>query len=179
MRYSFFILFLFIANISMSQQTEKINIPKGVKYSYASKEINKRSKDVLLKEIKNSTYSLFNNLVYCGPNLNILYKRNESFSKIEKGNITFKVPQHDGSIRNETGKLIQTLDDYKIIWSLIIADISNEKIKIRKANSFELEYFWSIIFYDIKEPLWVIETDNIKFIIDIDSNNNLIFIEAI
>ncbi len=95
------------------------------------------------------------------------------------GNITFKVPQSNGSTIDMTGKLIQTYEDFKILWTQIVSDLKEENFVIRKIKETELKYFWSIIFYDIDEPLFVIDNQKIRLIIDLNDRLKVLFIEAL
>jgi hypothetical protein len=59
----------------------------------------------------------------------------------------------------------------------VISDLKEDNYQIKILNQAELKYFWNIIFYNIEEPLFIIESPKIKFICDFLGNDK-IFIEA-
>lgn len=156
-------------------QDGDVQIPEGVAYKKTDEATNLRAKSLLLQELTKPEYTLFDKYIYCGPNLW------DKFQKlpIKKGNILFQVPQADGSVLQKKGKLIQTNEDYKIFWDHLVAELKKENITIRKIGKEELKYFWGIIFYDIVEPIFVVECNKTKIIIDLDGKYKIIMIEAI
>jgi hypothetical protein len=44
-------------------------------------------------------------------------------------------------------------------------------------DEYELKYYWSIIFFDIEEPIFLLENENIKLVIDINSSLKIDFVE--
>lgn len=163
----------------MGQTNNDVAIPDGVVYKKTTNAINEQAKKAILNELKNSTYTFFDKLLYCGPNFWDHYKSNPKIGAIEKGNIDFQVPQPDGKIIIKNGKLIQNKDDYRIIWEQIVKDFNSPNLTIRKLNTDELKYYWSIIFFDIEEPIFVIENTKLKIILDLNEKSNLLFIEAL
>jgi hypothetical protein len=173
----------FFTVIFMHAQT--VDVPKGVIYKYASDKINNQSKEIIKKELSNkTTYAFFDKLVYCGPNLWQRYKNVPSVSKIENGNLELKVPQYDstGKVTEERtmiGKLIQDKEDFKILWNQIIKDFEKTTYQIRKLNSKELSYYWAIIFYDIEEPIYVVDNGKYKLLIDVTNDMKLLWIDLV
>ncbi len=179
-RYIILAITCFILAVNTYGQEDKVNVPDGVTYKTNFDFINKEAKEALEKELKNPTYSLFEGMLYCGPNLWDRYKSLPGTSKIEKGNIDFRISQANGDIKIRKGKLIQNIDDFKILWTQIVKDLNKTKFNIRKLNSEELKYYWSIISFDIEEPIYIAGNKNTKIIFDIYSNNiKLLFIEEI
>jgi hypothetical protein len=64
----------------------------------------------------------------------------------------------------------QDLNDSKIIWDEFRNEVSQNYL-IRKANEEELKYYWSVISFDIDEPLLIIETKEHNYILNILKNN--------
>jgi hypothetical protein len=61
-------LIFFFLILSLVTLAQDINVPKGVVYKYSSDKINNKAKEVIKKELSNSsTYIFFDKLVYCGP----------------------------------------------------------------------------------------------------------------
>lgn len=171
------ILILLVSTIFVQGQKD-IVIPNGVVYNKASESINKKANTIIKSEISNPTYSMFDKLLYCGPNFWKNYKNTLDISGIEAGNIKFQVPQSDGSVIEMDGKLIQSQSDFETIWNQISKDFKKTNYKIRKLTSNELSYYWSIIFFDINEPIYVIENKNNKIILDFyEGKMKIAFIE--
>ncbi|MFN8296231.1 MAG: hypothetical protein U0T69_08550 [Chitinophagales bacterium] len=60
----------------------------------------------------------------------------------------------------------QDINDSKIIWDEFKKEISQD-YKIRKANEDELKYYWSVISFDIDEPLLIVETNEHNYILNL------------
>jgi hypothetical protein len=148
------------------------DIPKGVVYKKADDKINNNAKNLLQRELKISTttYSLFDKVLYIGPNLWQRYKNIEAIKNIDGGNIQFKV-RTDNTTTTLPGKLIQKKSDYKIIWKTLLSEVNNKKMTFRKLNSTELKYYWTVIFYDIEEPVFIIEVGQYKYLIQLIKSN--------
>ncbi len=160
-------------------QNDSLIIPKGVNYSTAEAKVNQEAIKAIQNELNAPSYLLFDDMLYMGPNLWERYGKLKEISKIDKGNIIFKVPQTDGSLTDMSGKLIQNIDDFKIVWNQIIKDFASSPSKLRKLNTDELNYYWSIIFFDITEPIYIIENDDLKLVLDLRSEMTLLFVEEI
>lgn len=175
----FTFLFVGVSNKSFSQDT--MNIPNGIVYKKTTEEINKKAEDIIRNELNSSTttYELFDKIMYIGP---ILWKRYQNISainKIQGGNVQFKVPTNNTTIIM-SGKLIQTSNDYKTVWNQVLKDVNGAKLIFRKLNTVELKYYWAIIFYDIEEPVFIVETGKYKFLIQLLKNNfNLLWLDEI
>lgn len=169
------LLIIFLPALNIVAQS--VNIPEGVNYQTISNEKNEEAKNLIKKELSNPNYVLFDKILYCGPNIWSRYKKYPEISKIEKGNIVFKVPQADGSIIEKQGKAIQSKNDFKIWWKQVIDDFARAKYTIRKLKYEELQYHWQIIFYDIEEPIFTIENEKRQLIIDLNNKLKIIFIE--
>ncbi|MEZ0131369.1 hypothetical protein AB9T88_17015, partial [Flavobacterium sp. LBUM151] len=85
--------------------------------------------------------------------------------KIEQGKVQFHV---DDLILD--GKMSQDINDSKIIWDEFKNEVAQD-FKIRKANEEELKYYWSVISFDIDEPLLIIETKDHNYILNLLKKN--------
>ncbi|ESU20961.1 hypothetical protein FCR2A7T_07330 [Flavobacterium cauense R2A-7] len=156
------ILLLFTINISLAQKTETITIPKGIVYNYCdNKTIEKAKKTIADNLSNNNNYTLLQDNLIIGPELWKRFKDNKKIQQIEKGKVQFHV---DNLVLE--GKMSQELNDSKIIWDEFRKEISQKYI-IRKANEEELKYYWSVISFDIDEPLLIIETKEHNYILNI------------
>ncbi|TAL42025.1 MAG: hypothetical protein EPN92_12135 [Chitinophagaceae bacterium] len=156
-------------------------IPNGIIYKFASDSINNEAKKIILNELSESRkYSLFDKILYIGPQLWNRYKNIQSLNNITGGNIQIKMPQYDAA-GNKTGdknadaKLIQNTSDFVLLWNQVIYDISTDTIHIRKLSTKEIIYYWSVIFYDIEEPVFVIENKKYKVLIQLTGDKLKLF----
>lgn len=156
------LILIFATNISFAQNTETINIPKGIVYNYCNNKIVEKAKKLISDNLSaNNDYKILQNTLIIGPELWKRYKNNEKIQKIEKGKVEFHV---DDLILD--GKMSQDINDSKIIWDEFKNEVSQD-YKIRKANEAELKYYWSVISFDIDEPLLIVETKEHNYILNI------------
>jgi hypothetical protein len=172
------IIYFFFYFICGSIFSQSLVIPDGINYKFATDEVVEKAQQIIAHELSTPTYNIFNDQLYCGPTIWSRYKLLERPAQIKKGNITFKVPIN-GIQTNQLGKLIQSQGDFKIIWNQIIQDFSESKLTIRRIRPEELKSFWSIIFYDIEEPLLIVESNSHKIAMDFNANMQLIFLEEL
>jgi len=167
-----YLLFSLITINSISAQNiETINIPKGVVYNYADNNLNDKAKQLIIKNLEKNKYSILEERLIVGPELWKRFQKIEKLQKI-KGNITFHVDNLQLS-----GKFSPTLSDAKLIWDEFKKEITGS-YKIRKANEQELKYYWSVISFDIDEPLLIVETENHNYILNfLKSNLKLLWLD--
>lgn len=161
------LLLILTINISFAQDSEKIKIPKGVVYKYSSgKTVEKAKKAIADNLSSTSDYSLLNENLIIGPELWKRYKDNKKLQQIEKGEVIF----HVDNLQLD-GKMSQNLNDSKKIWDEFRNEISQQEYIIRKANENELKYYWSVISFDIEEPLLIVQTKDHNYILNILKND--------
>lgn len=153
---------LLIFTSSFAQKVEKITVPKGVVYNYCDVKTLEKAKKLVAQNLSEANnYDLLQGNLIIGPVLWNSLKDNDKIKRIEKGRIEFHV---DDLILE--GKMSQDVNDSKIIWDEFKKEISKDYI-IRKANELELQYYWTVISFDIDEPLLIIETKNHNYILNI------------
>ena len=152
-------------------------IPEGLTYKSASKEINERAKATLLglfsapRTVGKPRETFGERTVLCGPLLRRELKSLPEMKAITKGQWIIRVPisTREG-VRKETllqGKFFQGPQEISAFWKAIVKTISpKEKFKIRRPNEQELASYWSIIPFDIEEPVFVAESRRHAFLID-------------
>jgi hypothetical protein len=142
---------------------DKITIPKGIVYKYCDPKIVEKAKALIKDDLTDSTdYSLSDNILIVGPVLWNRFKNIDVLTNIKGGNTTFVVDKN-----NLTGKMTQDVADTKKVWNEMRKEINGETYSIRKLNEKELQYYWSIISFDIDEPLLIVETKEHKYILNI------------
>jgi hypothetical protein len=162
MKKTFLALFILTGFLSRAQKTETITIPKGVVYNYCSPKIVEKAKKLISDNLSDSNdYKIVQNNLIIGPELWKRFKDNEKIQKIEGGTVQFHV---DELILD--GKMSQDVPDSKIIWDEFKNEVSKDYV-IRKANEDELKYYWSVISFDIEEPLLIVETKDHNYILNL------------
>ena len=150
-------------NLMFGQGIEKIEVPKGVVYNYCDLTTFVNAKGLIKQSLSsNDDYSLVNKVMFIGPVLWEEFQKNDLLSGIAGGNITLLVDN-----RKLSAKLTQRLDDGKKVWSEFRKVVAENEYILRKASPEELEYYWSIISFDIEEPLIILETRKTRYIINI------------
>lgn len=161
----FFLLSAFAINSFKSQNTEIIKIPKGIVYTYADNKIVENAKNLITDNLKTDNYSLLQVNLMIGPELWKRYKNIQKLDEIKEGKVIINVDNVELD-----GKMSQDLNDSKKIWDEIKREVDNDFI-IRKANENELKYYWSVISFDIVEPLLIVETKKHKYILNLLKDN--------
>jgi hypothetical protein len=161
------LIFFLIASITSfslySQKVEKIEVPNGVVYNYCKPKVYEESKEVIRRELtQDGEYSLVGRIMFVGPVLWGRYQEIESLKNIAGGNTTLMVDD-----KKLSAKLTQNVDDGKKVWDALRQEIGKRDFKLRKATKQELEYYWSVISFDIDEPLVIVETGKEKYILNI------------
>lgn len=166
------LLSLITISIASAQNAETINIPEGIVYNYGGANLNERATKLINDNLSNNNYyTILTNNFVVGPEL---WKRFQKIKKLQKmkGDVSLRVNRVQHS-----AKLSQNLDDSKLIWDEFRKEITGP-YKIRKANEKELKYFWSVISFNIDEPLLVVETENHNYILNLlQSNLKLLWLD--
>ena len=154
----------------------------GIIYKPCSEDLNIKAKELFQAEITSPKYLLFDKMLYIGPILWSRLKKDSTINKISGGNLQLLTPFYDdkGKLVEEKiiqGKLIQSKEDYKIIWNYIIKELAQAPVSYRKLSSKELSYYWAIIFFDIEEPIFIVENSKIKLLVDMKSDLNLLWLD--
>jgi hypothetical protein len=152
------------------------DIPKGVVYKKTSDANNQKAKDLIIQELSTKgTYNLFDSMVIIGPALWDRYAKIKDIKAIKEGNISLKVASYDAKTKKSitelvAAKLIQRKNDYMTIVKQLVKDINGKSLKFRKLSTTDLTYYWSVIFFDIEEPIFIVQANGKKFLIDFDNN---------
>lgn len=162
MKSIFTLLSFFAITVGFSQDSEKVTIPDGVTYKYADNKVIEKAKKLVRENLSDKpNYKILQSTLIIGPELWKRFKDSKEIHKIEEGNVDFHV---DDLILK--GKMTQDLDDAKIVWDELRKEIT-ESYTIRKATENELKYYWSVISFDIDEPLLILETKSHNYILNL------------
>ncbi len=166
MKYILTLLLSTIFIICYGQNIEEIKIPKGVTYNYCDAKTIEEAKKLISENISDETkFTLTQKLLIVGPQLWNRYKDIKRLNEIEGGNTTFHVDNLELK-----GKMTQDIEDTKKVWDEFRKEVKGE-YKIRKANEEELNYYWSVISFDIDEPLLIVETKEHNYILNISKKD--------
>jgi hypothetical protein len=159
-----FLISCILINCSLqAQKVDSIVIPKGVVYKYCAPSVIEQTKYLVTKELSDSTaYELNDGILFIGPVLWQRYKKIPALAGISGGNVTIL-------FKNEklSGKMTQEAKDFKKVWDQLRKETASADLTLRKPTTKELEYYWSVISFDIEEPLLVAETNEHRYILNI------------
>lgn len=161
--------------ILQSTFADDVLIPKGIRYKKTSEIINIQAIKKLTNVFsgtadKEIVLSLFgDNSLICGPALWKNIKSDKSMGELKNGSVKFKIPIFDNNRKitrwqAEEGKYFQTKDEIWSFWKVFIKQYDSSNLKVRKLNQLELKIYWTMISYDITEPIFIIETKNNKIL---------------
>jgi hypothetical protein len=165
---NFSLLFIFLVSITSFGQKEKIEIPQGIAYKYCKPKKYKKAKAFLLKELveNNPSYACVAGSCFVGPVLWDRLVKVDSIADASSTNVELHVDQSVLKAR-----YFMNLPGRKIIWNYIRAEFNGTPMRLRKATPEELIYYWTVISFDIVEPLIIAETPDHKYIFDMDQDD--------
>lgn len=169
---------IFYLSFCLTNAIGQIKSENEVVYIRCSNLLNRKFLASLEKEVNTKEGAMFDKFVYCGPKFFQQYEHTSLIENILDGKITFEIPNKTNQkINFKEGKLIQKESDYKNLLIFLQKEFFDHSPQIRKLNEEEKKYYWSIIFFDIKEPIYIIEARGKKLIIDADEKMKISFIE--
>jgi hypothetical protein len=156
-------LLILLVLFSVTVFAQQVDIPKGVVYKYCDSSTYEKALKIVTKELTGEpSYELNGPIVFIGPVIWTRYQKIKSLKKIEGGNVTFMVDD-----KQLAGKMTQSVADSKIVLDELRKEIKGKEFKLRKATYKELQYYWSVISFDIEEPLIIVETAEHRYILNI------------
>ncbi|MFC4818531.1 hypothetical protein [Flavobacterium sp. GCM10023249] len=147
------------------QKKETISIPEGIVYHYCDPDKIELAKQRIQECLSGNGSALLQDHLIVGPVLWMRFKDHPEIQKIEEGKVTFHV--NDLEIE---GKMCQSVKDSEIIWNALRKEIAGD-FQIRKATPSELQYYWSVISFEIEEPLLIVETQHHNYILNLLPND--------
>jgi hypothetical protein len=157
-------LFLLVLSISaIAQNGKKVDVPPGVVYNYCKPALLQKAKTLVSNELKGTpSYELCGKILFVGPVLWQRFRNIPALQQIEGGNLTLRVDDQELS-----GKMTQDIADTHRFWDALRSEIGAESFVLREATARELSYYWSVISFDIDEPLIIVETKAHRYILNI------------
>ncbi len=157
------LLLALITSTAFAQQTHTVQVPQGVTYNYCDDATLEKAKVLIRQELTETpTYAMNSFITFIGPVLWKRFQKIGTLSKIEGGNMTLLVDKE-----KLQGKMTQSEEDSKLVWDALRKEIGKDKFELRTANPKELAYYWSVISFDIDEPLIIVETKAHNYILNL------------
>ncbi len=158
-------------------------VPEGVVYKKASAEANEKAIEKIKSVFKqgameDDTKSLLGEkALICGAALWQELKADPTLAKIDGGVVTIVVPITGGKgvprSQKMEGKLFQNGPDILAFWKVVAGKTELKSPVIRKLTSAELSLYWSMISFDITEPVYIVECGKRKVLLQFTSPEDL------
>lgn len=154
-----------IISSAVFAQKELVRIPEGVVYNYCKPKKFEKAKDLVLSELvlNKPSYQLVSESFFVGP---VLWNRVSQVDSIQATKST-KVNLHIDEAMLEA-RFFQSQEQAMVLWNHIRHEFNGIPMRLRKANYQEINYYWTVISYDIDEPLIIAETPSRQYILDIN-----------
>lgn len=156
------LLTLLWTTISFGQTNETLTIPKGVVYKYADPALVEKAKSLVKEAIETNQYPLSQEILIVGPTLWQRFDKIKALHAIEGGHTTFLVDN-----KELKGKMTQNLKDSQHVWDELRKEVKGNSYNIRKLTPDELRYYWSVISFDIEEPIFIVECNSHTYILNL------------
>lgn len=165
-RITVFVVLVFVSLLVQARD----DIPKGIRYIEASDSLNTQIKNAVMNSFsKGTTKQLLFERVVCGPALWNEIKSGAKSTGLNIAPTTFHIPiEKNGKLvrtQEMSGALFQGKAQIDFL-SHILDSTAQKQISVRKPSSAELSVYWKLIPYDIEEPIFVVEIDKSRLLID-------------
>jgi len=143
---------------------KKANIPDNIRYKETDSTTNAIAYDKIMTVFgqQGSDAQLFDKAVGCYPFLWSQLKNNSYFDSAEGAKIWLNI----GKNRILTGKAFRSKKDLDSLQSFLVELIKKDSpFIVRKLNNEELSIYWSLIPFDIEEPIYVLNSKSHKLVL--------------
>jgi hypothetical protein len=145
------------------------NPTKGVVYKAAPADVNARA-EAFVRELllgAESAGRLENDPpVLVGAFLWAQVKDHPDVAGIETGKMYMMIPTAEGTVRLE-GRMLQDADEVRRFWTAFFAKVPVAPFTLRRLRADEREIYWAMISWDIEEPIFIVEGQGHKLVIDV------------
>lgn len=131
-------------------------------YKRASDQVNQNAKLLLERALsedpaKADLESLFVSAIICGPNLWEALEARAPKELKESLKVSFIAgPPGTPGAPSREGRSFRTPEEKRIFWTNFMhAFRDGNSVTVRRINKPEMDYFWSVISFDVEEPLYV------------------------
>jgi hypothetical protein len=171
--------YLLIVAVLMSSTAIAQEIPAGIRYIYASDELNARALKKLQTVFSRKTLkldALLGPKVICGPQPWHTLKKETPLKGMKIAPAQIIVPLRSGGTREYEGALFQTKDEINAFARGMENYLaSGGPYTIRKPDANELRIYWAIIPYDISEPIFVADNGEHKLLLHFLEDGETVF----
>jgi hypothetical protein len=146
--------------------SQVVDIPQGVVYHKTTEAKNQEAKKFIKTSVDSMDCSfIFDSTVMVGPNLWSKFLKSKYATAAEIGiNLNFRIPTGNEVITRK-GRVINKTEDFKPIWKYISNSLRSANLRV--PSKAEIQYYWSIIAYDIEEPIYVMESSDLKVLFNL------------
>ena len=152
-------------------------IPSRITYQSAPQEVLVAVLQNLRQFFNNEKDILYQTLII-GPHINETFRLNDTFNTLSKNTagLTFRTNGIDEIVYSK----VLSGDYDRIAAANFIKNLVKPlaAVNIRKLNQYELDWYWTIISYDIFEPVFVLETNGKSYLLHF-ANQQLFYIDDI
>jgi ankyrin repeat protein len=146
-------------------------IPKGVTYIKTTDEKNQSTKDHLLDLFHNADSSkTLPKAAACGPFLWQELTEIMDFDKSVGIPMIFKIPTASGTqeLEGRVIRLEEQTNRLQLVLKAILQD--SKRFNIRKLAENEIQFYWSMISWEITEPVFMIESPGFLLLVDVETD---------
>lgn len=167
MKFPSLLLFILLCGTAGAQLRHHVDVPQGVVYHYCDDRILDSAKVLITQELgSRPTYVLSGRILFLGPVLWTRFSKVRSLRNIQGGNVSNLV---DGKVL--AGKMTQSVEDSRLCWDALRAEIGKQRFELRLPTPQELRYYWSVISFEIEEPLIILSTKAHNYILNLSNED--------
>lgn len=104
--------------------------------------------------------------IICGPGLWRMIKDVPNISELDPVGATSVVDDGGGGFQKFEGALFQTEEQRTELIDIVRHILTDSEFQIRKPNEHELRVYWSLIPYDIEEPIYILDNGARRLLVD-------------
>ena len=109
--------------------------------------------------------------IICGPGLWRMIKDVPIIAELNPVGATSVVDADGGGFQEFEGALFQTEKQRTVLIDIVRHILKNSEFQIRKLNEHELRVYWSLIPYDIEEPIYILDNGERRLLVDFVVND--------
>jgi len=166
-----------------------VQVPEGIVYIPAPKSVNDSAR-VKIALFFHPPYDdgkldeLFGDQLICGPFLWSSLKDHALMSLIEGTEIDFEIEssiyEFTGGTYAIEGMLIQGRSSIDIFLRVLFEALPVRGAgKVRKLSSSEISMYWSLVPFIIREPVFIVESDSSRLLVDLTKGMKIGFLEEL
>jgi hypothetical protein len=104
--------------------------------------------------------------IVCGPGLWRMIEEMPTISELDPVGATSVVDDGGGGFQEFEGALFQTEEQRTELIDIVRHILKDSEFQIRTPNEHELRVYWSLIPYDIEEPIYILDNGARRILVD-------------